>query len=204
MMKMKKPVILLVLLLTGALLTGCQSDKSAESAAKESMATETAATETQAKETAATETSAVEQAAELKDPEAGNLPESSEKTTESLKAAVEAALGDAAELAPFTADELTDMTGILSEDVSDFVFLQGNGMDGREILVIRAKDEASADKVAAQLEKYLERRKKEHRDYAPDAYKLLTDAKVERKGLLLAVISGPNAEAELKALLAGE
>ena len=34
MMKMKKPVILLVLLLTAALLTGCQSDKSAESAAK--------------------------------------------------------------------------------------------------------------------------------------------------------------------------
>ena len=54
------------------------------------------------------------------------------------------------------------------------------------------------------LEKYLERRKKEHRDYAPDAYKLLTDAKVERKGLLLAVISGKNAAAELSALLSGE
>ena len=117
---------------------------------------------------------------------------------------MEAAVGDAAELAPFTADELTDMTGIVPEDVADFVFLQGNGMDGREILVIRAKDEASADRVASGLEKYLERRKKEHRDYAPDAYKLLTDAKVERKGLLLAVISGKNAAAELSVLLSGE
>ena len=183
-MQMKKPGILLVLLLAAVLLTGCGSSQPAAPAAKEA--------------------AVPEQTDAPVSPETARLPEASEETSGSLKAAVEAAVGDAAELAPFTAEELTDMTGIVPEDVADFVFLQGNGMDGREILVIRAKDEASADRVASLLEKYLERRKKEHRDYAPDAYKLLTDAKVERKGLLLAVISGKNAAAELSALLSGE
>ena len=183
-MQMKKPGILLVLLLAAVLLTGCGSSQPAAPATKEA--------------------AVPEQTDAPVSPETARLPEASEETAGSLKAAVEAAVGDAAELAPFTAEELTDMTGIVPEDVADFVFLQGNGMDGREILVIRAKDEASADRVASLLEKYLERRKKEHRDYAPDAYKLLTDAKVERKGLLLAVISGKNAAAELSALLSGE
>ena len=168
-MQMKKPGILLVLLLAAVLLTGCGSSQPAAPAAKEA--------------------AVPEQTDAPVSPETARLPEASEETAGSLKAAVEAA---------------TDMTGIVPEDVADFVFLQGNGMDGREILVIRAKDEASADRVASLLEKYLERRKKEHRDYAPDAYKLLTDAKVERKGLLLAVISGKNAAAELSALLSGE
>ena len=183
-MQMKKPGILLVLLLAAVLLTGCGSSQPAAPAAKEA--------------------AVPEQTDAPVSPETARLPEASEETSGSLKAAVEAAVGDATELAPFTAEELADMTGIVPEDVADFVFLQGNGMDGREILVIRAKDEASADRVASLLEKYLERRKKEHRDYAPDAYKLLTDAKVERKGLLLAVISGKNAAAELSALLSGE
>ena len=183
-MQMKKPGILLVLLLAAVLLTGCGSSQPTAPAAKEA--------------------AVPEQTDAPVSPETARLPEASEETAGSLKAAVEAAVGDAAELAPFTAEELTDMTGIVPEDVVDFVFLQGNGMDGREILVIRAKDEALADQVASLLEKYLERRKKEHRDYAPDAYKLLTDAKVERKGLLLAVISGKNAAVELSALLSGE
>ena len=183
-MQMKKPGILLVLLLAAVLLTGCGSSQPAAPAAKEA--------------------AVPEQTDAPVSPETARLPEASEETAGSLKAAVEAAVGDATELAPFTAEELTDMTGIVPEDVADFVFLQGNGMDGREILVIRAKDEASADRVASLLEKYLERRKKEHRDYAPDAYKLLTDAKVERKCVLLAVKTNKNAAAELSALLSGE
>ena len=134
-MQMKKPGILLVLLLAAVLLTGCGSSQPAAPAAKEA--------------------AVPEQTDAPVSPETARLPEASEETAGSLKAAVEAAVGDAAELAPFTAEELTDMTGIVPEDVADFVFLQGNGMDGREILVIRAKDEASADRVASLLEKYL-------------------------------------------------
>ena len=143
----------------------------------------------------------------------GNKPEEKKEETpaqapaaaaQTLQERADAVLSDAAELAPFTAEELQDMAGIAPEDCADFVFLQGNGMDGREVLVIRAKDEAAADRVAGQLEEYLERRKEEHRDYAPDAYKLLSGAAVERRGLLLAVVSGKDAAAETAALLAGE
>ena len=72
------------------------------------------------------------------------------------------------------------------------------------VCVARGLDKDAADRAEAQMKEYLEQRREEHRDYAPDAYKLLTDAKVERKGLLLAVISGKNAAAELSALLSGE
>ena len=130
--------------------------------------------------------------------------QASAAAAQTLQERADALLSDAADLAPFTAEELQDMTGIAPEDCADFVFLQGNGMDGREILVIRAKDDAAADRVAKQLEEYLERRKEEHRDYAPDAYKLLSEASVARKGLLLAVVSGSDAAAESAALLAGE
>ena len=130
--------------------------------------------------------------------------QASAAAAQTLQERADALLSDAADLAPFTAEELQDMTGIAPEDCADFVFLQGNGMDGREILVIRAKDDAAADRVAKQLDEYLERRKEEHRDYAPDAYKLLSEASVARKGLLLAVVSGSDAAAESAALLAGE
>ena len=96
------------------------------------------------------------------------------------------------------------MTGIVPEDYTDFVFLQGNGMDGREILVLTAADEAAADRIAGLMESYLERRRDENRNYAPDAYKLFSEAQVVRKDLTLAMISGADAAAETGQLLAGE
>ena len=134
--------------------------------------------------------------------EAAEAP--AEETRKTLQERVEAAAKDAGGLAPFDGDDLADMAGILSEDYTDYVFLQGDVMEGREILALRAKDDAAAEKLAEKMEKYLERRKEEHRDYAPDAYKLLSDAAVQRKGLLLAVVSGSDAAAESAALLAGE
>ena len=77
-------------------------------------------------------------------------------------------------------------------------------MEGREILVLRAKDEEAAEKLAGQMEKYLERRREENKNYAPKAYQALCNAKVERKGLLLVMISGDDAESETAAMLAGE
>ena len=123
---------------------------------------------------------------------------------ETLQQRMESIAKDAAGLAPFSEDELLDMTGIEPEDYSDFVFLQGDVMEGREILVLRAKDEEAAEKLAGQMEKYLERRREENKNYAPKAYQALCNAKVERKGLLLVMISGDDAESETAAMLAGE
>ena len=117
---------------------------------------------------------------------------------------VEAIANDAGGLAPFDADDLADMAGIQAEDYTDFVFLQGDVMEGREILALQAADEAAAEKLAGQMEKYLERRREENRNYAPKAYQALSAARIERKGLLLVMIAGGEAEAETAALLAGE
>ena len=123
------------------------------------------------------------------------------KTLQELAAEV---IKDAGSLAPFDAEDLAEMAGIQPDDYTEFVFLQGDVMEGREILALRAKDDAAAEKLAEKMEKYLERRRNENRNYAPKAYQALSDARVERKGLTLVMISGGEAGTETAALLAGE
>lgn len=185
MIAMKKLTVILVLVLAAALLTACGSEGTKET-------TQPALTEAPAvtEETAVTEAPAA--------------PEQEKAAGRTLAERVGAVAGDAADLVPFTGDELTDMTGIAAEDYTDFVFLQGDGMDGREILVLTAVDDAAAKRITGLLESYLERRKDENRNYAPDAYKLFSEAQVVRKGLTLALISGADAAAETEQLLAGE
>ena len=180
---MKKRMILLLLLAAAVLLlTACgNSSKDTDAAPAAAETPETVVTD------------APEESAEPETAEAATL-------AERVKAAAEVAEA----LAPFSAEELTDMSGIDPADYTDFVFLQGNGMDGREILALRAKDGEAAERLAGQMQAYLERRREEMESYAPEAYKLYSAAKVERKGLLLVMISGGNAGAETEALLAGE
>ena len=179
---MKKLTVILVLILAAAMLTACGGSGNKE--------------EAQAAQAAVTDVPAAEPT---------EAPAEETKAAPQLLAdRVSAAAKDAGELVPFDADELADMTGIVPEDYTDFVFLQGNGMDGREILVLTAADDAAAERIAGLLESYLERRKDENRNYAPDAYKLFSEAKVVRKDLTLVLISGADAAAETEQLLAGE
>ena len=121
-----------------------------------------------------------------------------------LTDAVRAAAADADALVPLNGDDLSADLGIEADEYSEFVFLQSTGMDGREILVIRAKDEASAGKAAKAAEEYLQRRRNEARNYAPAAYELLTAAEVKTRNKTVALIVGPNAAQETEAVLAGE
>ena len=186
MTTMKKLMVVLALLLAAALLTACGNEKpqEPEQTAQQAVTDAPAATEAPSEEPVPTSV-----------PEAGG---------QSLSERVEAVAGDAAELVPFTPDELMDMTGIAPNDYTDFVFLQGDGMDGREILVVAAKDMAAGDRVEGQALAYLQRRRDENRNYAPAAYQLLSEAKVVRKGLTVVLISGADAAAETEQLLAGE
>ena len=139
------------------------------------------------------------------DSAATEAPAATEKAAgKTLRELAEEAIKDAGDLAPFDADDLAEMAGIQPEDYTDFVFLQGDVMEGREVLALRAKDDAAAEKLAEKMEKYLERRRNENRNYAPKAYQALSDARVERKGLTLVMISGGEAGTETAALLAGE
>ena len=186
MKNMKRLTVILALLLAAVLLTACGN-----SGAKETPA--------------ATQPAAANTSAPTAEPTAKETENPGKETgAGTLQSRVETVVQDAAGLASYTKEDLEDMTGIEPADCSEFVFLQGNGMDGREVLAVLAADDAAAERVFTQMESYLERRKEEHRDYAPDAYKLLSGAAVERRGLLLAVVSGKDAAAETAALLAGE
>ena len=92
----------------------------------------------------------------------------------------------------------------MPEDYTEFVFLQSEGTDGREILAVRAADKEAAERVAALAEKYLERRMKETRNYAPEAYQLLSEAKVRTKNLTVVLVIGQDASKEADFILAGE
>ena len=200
MKKMKKILAVILLAALALTLTACGNGSEKKPAETGAAPTVTEMKETEAPAEAGNAPAVTEAPAEAKETEAP----AEAAPAAALAERVEAAVPDAGDLAPFTADELMDMAGIAPEDCADFVFLQGDGMDGREILVIRAADEAAADRVAGQMKSYLQRRMDEMENYAPKAYQLLSAAKVERKGLLLALVSGENAEAEAAQILAGE
>ncbi len=100
--------------------------------------------------------------------------------------------------------DLEDVIGIDPADMKEAVYLQDDGMGGNEVLVVRATDKDAAARVAGLLDGYLEQRRKETRNYVPEAYKLLEAAKVETKNLTVALISGENAAENTTKLLAGE
>ena len=100
--------------------------------------------------------------------------------------------------------DLEDVIGIDPEDFKEAVYMQDEGMGGREVLVLRAADKDAAARIASLLENYLENRRKETRNYAPEAYKLLEAAKVETKNLTVALISDEQAAKLTTSLLAGE
>ena len=117
---------------------------------------------------------------------------------------VSSVIPDAGDLVSFDEEDLTDILGIEPEEYTEFVYLQENGLSGREILALRAVDADAAGRIAQRLENYLEQRRKETRNYAPEAYQLLAAAKVETKNLTVALVSGENAAQERAQLLAGE
>ncbi len=121
-----------------------------------------------------------------------------------LREAVASAAPDAAEWLRLPAQELEDVLGILPQDYTEFVYLLEDSLSGREILVIRAADREAAERVRGLVEAYLERRRKETRDYLPEAYQLLAAAKVEIKNNTVALIVGEEAADETRKLLAGE
>ena len=92
----------------------------------------------------------------------------------------------------------------MPEEYQEAVYLQSADMSGREIVAFRAKDAEAAKRIAQRLETYLEQRRKEARDYLPDAYRLLTDARVESKRLTVALFVGAKASDESTKFLAGE
>ena len=135
-----------------------------------------------------------------KEPSGSGAPEAKKSLGEKAEAAVE----DLKSLTEMPFEDLEDMTGIEAAMAAECLYLQGDPLSGREIVAVRAADSAAADQIAALLEAYLEARRKESRNYLPDAYRLQEAASVERRGTAVVLCVGENARAEAAALLDGE
>ena len=99
--------------------------------------------------------------------------------------------------------DLEDILGIDPADHTAAVYLQDE-MAGRELLMLRAGDEEAAGRIKEMLTGYLEQRRKETRNYLPEAYKLLENAVVTVKGRTVLLLADENAATLTTQLLAGE
>ena len=92
-------------------------------------------------------------------------------------------------LISYSADDLYDLTGIAPEDYEEAVFLKDQDtLSGREIIMVRAKDAQSIASITKALEQYLSQRRNETRDYLPEAYRLLCDARIQQSGLTVSLV----------------
>ena len=122
----------------------------------------------------------------------------------SLKEKAQAAVEDIADLTQMPFEDLQDMTGIEETMAAECLYLQGDPLSGREIVAVRAVAAKAAEQVQGLLGDYLEARRRESRNYSPDAYRLQEAASVERRGTAVVLCVGQNARAETAALLDGE
>ncbi len=137
----------------------------------------------------------------------GKTPAATEapQAKKTLEEKAEAALSDYASLVRLPFEDLEDMTGISRDMVTEYLYLQGeDALSGREVVVLRAADAAKAEEILPMMEKYLEDRKKESRNYLPEAYKLQEAAKAERRNGTVVLCVGEKSRDESAALLAGE
>ena len=106
-----------------------------------------------------------------------------------LMEAARQALGEAEAFVSYPAEDLYELTGISPDDYTEAVFLRDRDtLSGREAIMIRTKDANSFQNVKEALERYLSQRLKETRDYLPNVYQLLCDAKVQGSGLTVSLI----------------
>ena len=125
--------------------------------------------------------------------------------TELLRNRVLAAVSDAEDLIRKLPEDLKRLTGIDEGDYTDSAFfVSRDPRAGREIIALTVPDEQTADRVEILLRRYLNRRLAETRDDLPEAYALLSQAKIVRDGQLLALVSGSDAEEEVRSLTGEE
>lgn len=122
-----------------------------------------------------------------------------------LNETVQTALTETDGLIEFPKEELEMIADITPDVFSEYVYLASeDGISAREVIALRAKDKEKAKDIQQKLTDYLERRKIETRDYLPDEYQLLNQAKVEMKNVTVALIVGKNAAKETESLMKQE
>ncbi len=114
---------------------------------------------------------------------------------------------DLEDMTEYDEEEFFDIVGVAPEDYTEFIYCTGEneiGLVAREILIVRAKDKAAAERVRDALTAYHARRETETRSYAPDIYAMLEKSSVTVKGNTVVLIISTDSAAETAEFLQGE
>ena len=97
--------------------------------------------------------------------------------------------------------ELSDVSkldryyGIAADEVADFAgCISSSGTEQTEITLIKAADQAAAEKIKGILDNKYESKLNENRDYNPEQAAMIEKCKVELNGLYVTMIVSPDAE----------
>ena len=112
---------------------------------------------------------------------------------------------DGETLIPMSEMDLYDIIGIEPDTYTDFAYLaEQDALSGREIILLRARNEEAARILAEMLKAYREQRLEMTRNYLPEAFRAISEAEVTQKDLLVLLsIAAPDPR-EPELLLAEE
>lgn len=92
-------------------------------------------------------------------------------------------------------DKLDRYYGITAEEVSEFAgCISSSGTNQEEVILIKAADDASAEKIQGILEQKYQAKLNENKNYNPEQAAMIEKCSVERSGLYVSMIISPEAE----------
>lgn len=94
-----------------------------------------------------------------------------------------------------SAESLDRYYGISAESVDDFAGgINNSGVEQEEIVLIKAKDKASAEVIKTALDNRYNAKLNENKNYNPQQAEMIEKCKVEQNGLYVSMIVSENAE----------
>ena len=93
------------------------------------------------------------------------------------------------------ASKLDRYYGIAAEEVSEFAGCVSNsGTNQEEVILIKAADDAAAERIQGVLEQKYQSKLNENKNYNPEQAAMIEKCSVERSGLYVSMIISPEAE----------
>ncbi len=91
-------------------------------------------------------------------------------------------------------DKLTDYYGIAADDVDSFaVQMNSSGVQQDEIAIIKAVDSKAAERVKEALQKRLDSKANQMKNYLPEQYEIIQKCSVQTKGYYVTLFISENA-----------
>lgn len=96
------------------------------------------------------------------------------------------------EMLPLDEEEAYDLIGLeYSQYTEQVVMISQDGLLADEVILLRAKDKASADATYQLLESRMDAKAREARDYSPEQYAIIKDGILRQDGQTLVLLVSP-------------